>query len=217
LPIDSSAPLRSQPSPSRGEGRKVTRRAALTLLGSAALWPLVAQAQQAAKVFRVGYLGLTREAPGTGTLYDIFLDELKENGFIEGRNLVVEARPIDDPRGTAAVGAELVQMKPDVIVAQGPEAALKAVLDAKSRVPIVFQAVNYDPVERGYVASVARPGGNITGVFFRQPELAAKKVELLAQAFPERKHLAILWDGLVEMSSSARRARQTTSISRFMR
>jgi ABC-type uncharacterized transport system substrate-binding protein len=89
-------------------------------------------------------------------------------------------------------------MELDLIVAQGPENALKAVLDAKGRAPIVLQAINYDPVERGYVASVARPGGNITGLFFRQPELAAKKVELLVQAFPERKQLAILWDSLVE-------------------
>ena len=174
------------------------RREVIPLLASAALWPLIAQAQQGAKLFRVGYLGVTRDAFGTRTLYDIFVDELKDNGFVEGQNLTVEFRQIDDPRGAAAVGAELVQMEPDVIVAQGPETAIKAVLEAKSRVPIVFQAINYDPVEHGYVASVARPGGNVTGVFYRQPELAAKKVELLVQAFPDRKHLAILWDGLVE-------------------
>jgi ABC-type uncharacterized transport system substrate-binding protein len=178
----------------------MTRRSAMTLLAGAgaAFLPPLARAQQRDKVFRVGFLGVTRDAPGTGALYDMFIDELKENGFSEGRNLMLDFRQIDDPRGAPAVGAELVQMAPDVIVAQGPETALKAVLDAKSRVPIVFQAINYDPVERGYVASVARPGGIITGVFFRQPELAAKKVELLAQAFPERKHLAILWDSLVE-------------------
>jgi ABC-type uncharacterized transport system substrate-binding protein len=176
----------------------VRRRTLVIGFAGAALLPPLARAQQANKVFRVGFLGVTRDAPGTGALYDVFIDELKENGFSEGRNLVLDFRQIDDPRGAASVGAELVQMAPDVIVAQGPATALKAVLDAQSRVPIVFQAINYDPVERGYVASVARPGGNITGVFFRQPELAAKKVELLVQAFPDRRRLAILWDGLVE-------------------
>ncbi len=83
------------------------------------------------------------------------------------------------------------------MIRAGPEVALQAVVGASRSIPIVLQAIGYDPVERGYVASLARPGGNITGLFFRQPELAAKKVELLTQAFPEKTRLAILWDAHV--------------------
>jgi ABC-type uncharacterized transport system substrate-binding protein len=82
----------------------------------------------------------------------------------------------------------------DLVVAAGPEVALQAVVGASGFIPIVILAVQYDPVERGYVTSLSRPGGNITGVFYRQIELAQKQLELLAQAFPERRRLAVLWD-----------------------
>src|SRR4029077_19774461 len=86
--------------------------------------------------------------------------------------------------------------QPNLIVAAGPEIALQAVIGASGYVPIVMVAVNYDPIERGYVASLARPGGNITGLFYRQPELAAKQLELLTQAFPGKTRLGALWDAL---------------------
>jgi len=85
----------------------------------------------------------------------------------------------------------------DVIVAQGSEVVLKAVLDPSRPIPIVLQAINYDPIARGYVTSLARPGGDITGLFYQQAEIAAKKVELLTQAVPGRTSLGILWDALV--------------------
>src|SRR5262249_49436914 len=103
----------------------------------------------------------------------------------------------------------------DLIVAQGPEVALQAVVGASRSIPIVLQAINYDPIERGYVASLARPGGNITGLFFRQAELAAKKVELLAHAFPERTRLGILWDALTADEFSAPRSRSIWSFARL--
>ncbi len=165
-------------------------------LAGTVLWAPTAHAQQTEKVFRVGFLGVIG-TPGTDVPYREFLDELRMNGFTEGQNLFVEQRRLDDPRGPLIAGGELARLPLDVIVAQGPELALKAVIGARPTIPIVVQAINYDPIERGYVASLARPGGNITGLFFRQPELAAKKVELLAQAFPERRRLAILWDGQV--------------------
>ena len=82
-------------------------------------------------------------------------------------------------------------------------------IDASRDTPVVLQAINYDPIARGYVASLARPGGNITGLFYQQAELAAKKVELLTQAFPERKNLGVLWDALVteEFEAAQRAAR----------
>jgi putative ABC transport system substrate-binding protein len=81
-----------------------------------------------------------------------------------------------------------------VIVAPGPEAPLQAARDATPRVPIVMIAINYDPVERGYIASLARPGANITGLFYRQFEVGAKQVELLAQALPAASRFGVLWD-----------------------
>jgi ABC-type uncharacterized transport system substrate-binding protein len=173
------------------------RRSVIIALGALGTWAIAARAQQPDKVYRVGFLGVIG-VPGTEANYREFLNELAVSGFIDGQNLIVEQRRLDDPRGVLVVGGELARLPLDVIVAQGPELALKAVIGASAAIPIVLQAINYDPVERGYVASLARPGGNITGLFFRSPELASKKVELLAQAFPERRRLAILWDALVE-------------------
>ena len=183
----------------------LTRRYFLSCLGGAAVaWPLPARAQQSAsKAVRIGFLGVSLDAPGTAALYQHFLDELLENGFSEGQNLIVEYRRSDDPRGIFVAAAELMRLQVDLIVAQGPEVALQAVVGASRCIPIVLQAINFDPIERGYVESIARPGGNITGLFYRQAELAAKKVELLTQAFPERTRLAILWDALVAEEFSA--------------
>ena len=162
------------------------RRAFIAMLGGAAFgWPLPARAQQAGKVFRVGWLGVT-DAPGTAVSYRQFLEALRANGFIEGENLVVETRALDDPRGPLAAGADLTRAQSDVIVAQGPEIALQAVIGASQSIPIVLQAINYDPIARGYVTSLARPGGNITGLFYRQPELAAKKL-VLDERVPEHR------------------------------
>jgi len=186
------------------------RREFITLLGGAGVvWPLAARAQQPGKPMRIGFLGASLNAPATAGLFQQFLDELRDGGFSEGQNLIVEHRRVDDPRGTFVAAAELMRLQVDLIVAQGPEVALQAVVGASRSIPIVLQAINYDPVERGYVASLARPGGNITGLFFRQAELAAKKVELLAQAFPERTRLGILWDALTadELSAAERAAK----------
>jgi putative ABC transport system substrate-binding protein len=188
---------------------QLKRRAFISLLGSATAWPLAARAQQAGKAVRVGFLGASLNAPATAGFFQQFLDELRDSGFSEGQNLIVEHRRVDDPRGTFVAAADLMRAQVDLIVAQGPEVALQAVVGASRSIPIVLQAINYDPIERGYVASLARPGGNITGLFFRQAELAAKKVELLAQAFPERTRLGILWDALTadEFSAAERAAK----------
>ena len=187
------------------------RRNFIALLSSAAVaWPLAVLAQQPGKVVRIGFLGVSLNAPGTAAHYQNFLDELRENGFSEGQNFIVEYRRLDDPRGIFVAAAELMRSQVDLIIAQGPEAALQAVVGASRSIPIVLQAINYDPIARGYVESLAHPGGNITGLFYRQAELAAKKVELLTQAFPERTRLGILWDALVaEELTAAERAAQS--------
>ena len=121
---------------------------------------------------------------------EAFRSGLRERGYIEGQNIVVEFRSaagkFDDLPGLAS---ELVALNPDVIFAPA-EAALRACLQASHTVPIVIAAAEYDPVEAGLVASIARPGGNVTGVFFRQVETSGKRVELLKQAVPELSRVA---------------------------
>jgi putative ABC transport system substrate-binding protein len=174
------------------------RREFIALIGGAtAAWALAVRAQQSGKVFHIGFLGVSLDAPGMAVQFQQFKDQLRENGFTEGQNLVIEYRRSDDPRGISVAGAELLRAHLDLIVAQGPEVALQAVIEASQTIPIVLQAINYDPIGRGYVASLAHPGGNITGLFYQQAELAAKKVELLTQALPGRTSLGVLWDALV--------------------
>ena len=171
------------------------RREFISLLGGAAVaWPLATHGQQAGKVIRIGFIGASLNSSAMAAQYQAFLKELHELGFSEGRNIIVDYRRLDDPRGPFAVAAELMRLEVDLIVATGPEVALQAVVGASRSIPIVILAVQYDPIERGYVSSLARPGGNITGVFYRQPELAAKQLELLTQPFPEKSRLAVLYD-----------------------
>jgi putative ABC transport system substrate-binding protein len=173
----------------------VKRREFITLLGGAAVaWPLAARAQSAARTFRIGFLGPALTSPPPIGYYRAFLAELRELGYVEGTNLAVEYRPQDDPGRIFAVAAELMRSRPELIVAAGGENALQAVVGASIAVPIVMIAVNYDPIERGYVASLARPGGNITGVVLRRSEFAGKQVQLLAEAFPGRTRLAAVFD-----------------------
>jgi putative tryptophan/tyrosine transport system substrate-binding protein len=171
----------------------VKRRRFITLLGGAAAWPCVARAQQP-MMRRIGVVGPSLNNPQPIALYRAFLERLRDLGFTEAQNLAADYRGLDEPRGPFVNAMELMRPHPDLIVSLGPEVALQAVVSASAFIPVVFVAVNFDPVARGYVASLARPGGNITGVVFQQLELAQKQVEILAQAFPERKRLAVLFD-----------------------
>jgi putative ABC transport system substrate-binding protein len=171
------------------------RRAFITLLGgAAAAWPVATRAQQADKVFRVGVFDASLTSAPASASFQAFLAQLRENGFSDGQNVIVEHRAYDEPRGPFLAAAELMRSQPDLIVARGPEFALQAVLGASGFIPIVIIAINYDPIARGYVGSLARPGGNITGVVFLQLELAQKQVELLTHAFPDRTRLAVFFD-----------------------
>src|SRR6516165_5717153 len=111
-----------------------------------------------------------------------------------------------DLRALSADAAALVRSNVSVLVTQGTEPGLQAALGATRTLPIVMIAANYDPLARGYVKSLARPDGNVTGVFLRQTELAEKQTELLWQAFPDRTRLGILWDAIsVEQFNAAER------------
>jgi ABC-type uncharacterized transport system substrate-binding protein len=173
----------------------IRRRDFITLLGgAAAAWPVAARAQQGERIRRVGVLG-PADTPAARVAYPHFLAELRKLGFREGENLIVDIRRIDQGVSKAYVAAnELVAAKTDVLVAFGPELPLQAAAAARPVTPIVIVANNYDPIARGYVKGLAEPGGNITGLFSRQPELAGKQLALLAEAFPDRKRVAALWD-----------------------
>jgi putative ABC transport system substrate-binding protein len=186
------------------------RREFITLLvGAAAAWPLTARAQQAGLAARIGvFAGAT--IPVMAPAYRAFLDELRRLGFSEGQNLIVELRPPDQDWPTlSAQAAEMVRSNVDALVALGSEIALKAAMAASRSIPIVFVANNYDPIALGYVKSLAKPGGNATGVSLRQTELAEKQVELLTQAFPDKTRLAVLWDSVSadQFAAAERRAK----------
>jgi len=175
---------------------QLKRREFISLLGGAAVaWPLAARGQQSSKLIRLGVLGPLLNNPPAVAQYQAFRTQLEELGFREGRNVTIDYQGVDDPRGPFIVAAELTRAQPDLIVAIGPEAALQAVAGASGFVPVVMIAINFDPLARGYITSLTRPGGNITGLVFQQLELAQKQVELLTQAFPEKTQLAILFDG----------------------
>jgi putative ABC transport system substrate-binding protein len=173
------------------------RRDFIALLGGAtAAWPLAARAQQrAGKAPRVGYLGTNRDFPFGRAIYQAFLDQMRKLGFNEGQNLIVDFRPLEQELpALAADVAELVRLNAEVILTDGTEAALQAALRPNHKLPIVMIATNFDPIAHGYIKSLANPGGNVTGLFLRQTELAEKQTEILFEAVPERKRLGVLWD-----------------------
>ena len=188
------------------------RKFLATLLGGAAAWPLAARAQQSGRLIRIGVLGPTLNNPPAVEQYQAFRTQLAELGFREGQNLTIDYLHLDDPRGPFVVAAELVRSRPDLIVTTGPETSLQAVVGASGFIPVVIIAINFDPLARGYIPSLARPEGNITGFVFQQLELAQKQVELLTQAFPDRTRLAMLFDALSGQIDAAERAAKALNL-----
>ncbi|HEX3600393.1 MAG TPA: ABC transporter substrate-binding protein [Lacipirellulaceae bacterium] len=191
------------------------RREFITLLGgTAATWPLAARAQQAGQIARIGFLGTDPDNAQFATSYPAFLAELRKLGFTEGQNLIVEYRRMDEGASKAFAGAaELIRSNVGVVVTFGPEIALKAAVAASQTTPIVMIAVNFDPIAGGYVSDLARPNGNITGLVYRAPELAAKQLELLMEAFPNNKPIAALWEpASAEQFDAAQRTAQSVHI-----
>jgi putative tryptophan/tyrosine transport system substrate-binding protein len=170
----------------------VRRREFITLLGgAAAAWPLAARAQQSGKVPRIGILSPGRSELDAGGL-DSFQQGLRELGYTDGQNIAIEvlyAQWNSDRLGDLAT--ELVGRKVDVIVARSTSAA-RAAKQATSTIPIVAVAMA-DPVGDELVASLARPGGNVTGTTFLGPELVAKRLQLLRDVIPGLARVAALW------------------------
>jgi putative ABC transport system substrate-binding protein len=152
----------------------VKRREFITLLGgAAAAWPLFARAQERPKPLRIGTVSLNRRASAQRVAFE---QRLRELGYIEGQNLVIEyINAPDRPDRIDEAARELVQRNVDIIVLEN-HITLKSVMSATSTLPIVIIATSFDPVALGVVASIARPGGNITGFYVRRPELVEKQI-----------------------------------------
>ena len=166
------------------------RREFITLLGGAAAWPLAARAQQAQKLPTIGFLGGSTPSVD-GHRVTALLQRLRELGWIEGRTVAVEVRWAEGrTERYAEIAAELVRLKVDVIVTWGT-ANVVAAKQATSEIPIVFAGAS-EPVGSGLVASLARPGGNVTGLSSQQADLAGKRLELLREIVPGLRRLAIL-------------------------
>jgi putative ABC transport system substrate-binding protein len=164
------------------------RREFITLLGGGAAWPLGALAQPSGKIWRMGFI-----ARGHETFYDALFEGLREFGYAEGRNLIVERRYAgDSTRRFQEFAAEMVRLKVDIIIVVTTPAAL-AVKNATTTIPVVFpNAIN--PVETGVVASLAHPGGNVTGGAAQTAVLSAKRLEIVKEVLPSLSLAAVLWN-----------------------
>jgi putative tryptophan/tyrosine transport system substrate-binding protein len=169
----------------------VRRREFITLLGGAALWPIAARAQQPTPTVRQARVGVLTASPPTPAMLDAFREGMRERGYIEGQNLSIDVRW---PQGTfeqhPAVAAELASTNVDVIVAWATPAVV-AVRRATSAIPIVMVSVG-DPVGAGFITSLARPGGNITGFSNITVDLSAKLVALLVELVPGTKRIGVV-------------------------
>jgi putative tryptophan/tyrosine transport system substrate-binding protein len=191
------------------------RREFISLVGAAAAWPLAARAQQVGKMPQIGYLGVS--SPSLEPHYvEAFRQKLRELGHVEGKNIAIEYRWAEgqDDR-LPNLASELVRLKPDVIVTTGTPGAVAA-MQATKTIPIVM-ASSADPVGSGLVASLARPGGNVTGFTILGPELEGKRLELLKQAIPGLSRLAVLWNpsnpGIVSYFETVKNAGRALQIS----
>ena len=166
------------------------RRRFIVALGSAAVWPLVARAQQAGKLPTIGYLG-SGTPTSQRTWITAVVERLRELGWIEGRTITIVYRWAEGrPERFAEIAREFVQLKVDVIFAVGTEAAL-AMKEATSVIPIVFPVAG-DPVGTGLVGSLAHPGGNVTGLSNQAIDLGRKRLEILREVLPGLSRLAIM-------------------------
>jgi putative ABC transport system substrate-binding protein len=160
------------------------RREFITLIGGATAWPLEARGQESGRRYRIAILG--------PPLHQSFFDELGQAGFVEGRNFEIDGRGIGVASASyATVAVELTQARPDVLMVAGPEAA-RAAQKATQRIPIV--ALADDLLGSKLVASMAHPEGNTTGVAIFAPQLDAKRLELLHEALPSARRIAVLAD-----------------------
>jgi putative ABC transport system substrate-binding protein len=162
---------------------------------------VVADAQQATKIPRIGYIG-TNSPTTNAARIEAFRQGLRELGYVEGKNIVIEWRWAEGQLDRLpALTAELVRLKVDIIVSAGP-ALTRLLKDATKTIPIIMGFDN-DPVGNGFVASLARPGGNITGLSTLAPEISGKQLELLKETLPKLSRVAVLGNSTLPGSAQA--------------
>ena len=169
------------------------RREFITVVSGLAMWPLAVWAQQPKNVPRIGFLVTgSVDLPETREILNAFYQGLREHGYIDGQNVLVEVRAADlKVERFPALASELVRLNVNLIVASNSLAA-RAAQQATTTIPIVVPVMG-DPVGDGLVASLARPGGNITGLTFLGPQLVPKRLALLKEALPTTSQVAALW------------------------
>jgi putative tryptophan/tyrosine transport system substrate-binding protein len=189
--------------------RKIT---VLTLCAMLFALSLPAEAQQPKKVpARIGYLS-SNEPATESTRFEAIRLALRELGYIEGQNIAFEYRYAEGKPGrNEELAAELVRLKVDIIVTAGGDPLMRAAKNATKTIPIVMSGGGADPVEAGHVESLARPGGNVTGVTLLTRELAGKRLELIKEAVPKLARVAVLYDparpSAIELKEVQRAAR----------
>jgi putative ABC transport system substrate-binding protein len=172
----------------------IGRRELIAALGGVVAWPLMARAQRPTNL----HVGIVTIQSRTTPIYPGFDQRLRELGHIEGQNLVTDyLNPETQAEGVPGAIKELIRRKVDIIVAPY-ESTVKSAIAGSDTVPVVMIATEYDPLALGYVKSLARPGGRVTGVFLQQIELASKRLQLLKDALPGFEAATIFWDSLSE-------------------
>jgi putative tryptophan/tyrosine transport system substrate-binding protein len=187
------------------------RRQFITLLGSAASWPLAVRAQKASTIARIGLL--TTGNPRSTPIFQAFEQRLRELGYDEGNNVAFEYRNAEgDPDRLPKLAGELVHLGVNLIVtATNP--ATRAAKEATTTVPILMVAVNYDPIALGYIASFARPGGNVTGLFFQHLGTTVKRFELFKDMLPNVGRISVFSDPLtVEQAEELQTANRSVGL-----
>jgi putative tryptophan/tyrosine transport system substrate-binding protein len=172
------------------------RAAVPSILVAAVLLALgvIAEAQQPNKVPRIGYLSSGNTATDSTRTDGIRL-ALRERGYIEGQNIVIEYRYAEGKRDRfAELAAEMVRLKVDLILVAGADRAIRAAMGVTKTIPIVMAGTGTDPVKAGFVESLAHPGGNVTGITNLSTDLGGKRLELLKEAVPKLARLAVLYD-----------------------
>jgi putative ABC transport system substrate-binding protein len=169
----------------------VRRREFITLLGGTAAWPLAARAQQSGRPPRIGSIHTTQSENS-----EAFFQGLREAGYLDGQNVVIEARYSGGDLAVDEFARELVALNCSVIFASNPY-AIRAAMKATKTIPIVGVDLEDDPVANGWAQNLARPGGNMTGLFLDLPQLGGKQIELLKEAVPTLSRMAVLWDATI--------------------
>jgi putative ABC transport system substrate-binding protein len=167
------------------------RRTALAIVGAAALSPRALLAQGTTGTLRVG---AANAQPRSAPQWVAFERRMAELGYVEGRNFVFDHLQIPGPEAWEQGYRAVVARKPDIVIATGPELSLRSALAATRDIPIVMIAIDYDPVARGLVADLGRPGGNVTGIHFQRVDLTEKRLQLLKDAVPDVDTAIVFWD-----------------------